>query len=171
MGAYLSALGPAIPTNSASTAMGGVYAIPAIFMDVKGVFTNTVPVDAYRGAGKPEANYIIERLVDLAARRLRVSPVELRRRNIISRFPYHSALGMSIEEGAFGTGLDLVVATADVEGFERRRSAARNRGKLRRATLARDSPPARRRGRALKRLASSTLQCCSLQSREASARG
>ncbi|MBM0207090.1 xanthine dehydrogenase family protein molybdopterin-binding subunit, partial [Micromonospora sp. STR1s_5] len=90
MGAYLSALGPVIPTNSASTAMGGVYDVPAVFMDVRGAFTNTVPVDAYRGAGKPEANYIIERLVDAAARKTGISPSELRRRNIVSRFPHRT---------------------------------------------------------------------------------
>jgi aerobic carbon-monoxide dehydrogenase large subunit len=68
LGAYLSSNGPGSSTNSPATAMGGVYAIPAIFMDVHGAFTNTVPVDAHRGAGKPEANYLIERLIDIAAR-------------------------------------------------------------------------------------------------------
>ena len=130
MGAYLSALGPAIPTNSASTAMAGVYDIPAVAMDVRGVFTNTVPVDAYRGAGKPEANYIVERLVDLAARRLGTNPAELRRRNIIAQFPHRSALGMTIERGAFGASLDVVLARAEASGFESRRAEARSRGRL-----------------------------------------
>ena len=67
--------------------MGGVYVIPAIFMDVRGVFTNTVPIDAYRGAGKPEANYLIERLIDVAARRCGFDPIELRRRNLMREFP------------------------------------------------------------------------------------
>ena len=77
LGAYLSSNGPGSSTNSPATAMGGVYAIPAIFMEVRGVFTNTVPIDAYRGAGKPEANYLIERLIDIAARRIGDDPVSL----------------------------------------------------------------------------------------------
>ncbi|HEU0156911.1 MAG TPA: molybdopterin cofactor-binding domain-containing protein, partial [Stellaceae bacterium] len=84
LGAYLSSNGPGSSTNSPATAMGGVYAIPAVFMAVQGAFTNTAPVDAYRGAGKPEANYLIERLVDLAARRIGRDPMELRRRNMIA---------------------------------------------------------------------------------------
>ncbi|MBV8764494.1 MAG: xanthine dehydrogenase family protein molybdopterin-binding subunit, partial [Hyphomicrobiales bacterium] len=99
MGAYISSAGPGPSTNSSSTAQGGVYEIPAVFLDVRGVFTNTVPIDAYRGAGKPEANYVIERLIDLAARETGRSPAELRRRNIIKRVPYRSALGMQIEDG------------------------------------------------------------------------
>ena len=93
LGAYLSTNGPGSSTNSPASAMGGVYDIPAVFMSVRGVFTNTVPIDAYRGAGKPEANYLTERLVDLAARRLGIDPIELRRRNVIRRFPYRSGLG------------------------------------------------------------------------------
>jgi carbon-monoxide dehydrogenase large subunit len=81
LGAYLSSNGPGSSTNSPATAMGGVYAIPAVFMEVRGVFTNTVPVDAYRGAGKPEANYLVERLVERAARRLGIDPVVLRQRS------------------------------------------------------------------------------------------
>ena len=136
MGAYLSALGPLIPTNSASAAMGGVYDIPAVFMDVRGAFTNTVPVDAYRGAGKPEANYLIERLVGLAAHRTGIPAIELRRRNIVRTFPHRSALGMTIEAGAFGASLDVVLEAADAAGFEARRKAARERGRLRGLGLA-----------------------------------
>jgi carbon-monoxide dehydrogenase large subunit len=136
MGAYFSALGPAIPTNPASTAMGGVYDIPAVFMDVRGAFTNTVPIDAYRGAGKPEANYIIERLADLAARRLGISPAEIRRRNIVRTFPHRSALGMTIEKGAFGDSLDRVLAAADADRFAERRAEAAGRGMLRGLGLA-----------------------------------
>ena len=136
MGAYLSALGPAIPANSAATATGGVYDIPAVFLDVRGAFTNTVPVDAYRGAGKPEANYAIERLVDLAARRIGLSPAELRRRNMVRSFPHRTAMGMTIEEGAFATGLDRALSDADAAGFEERRAAAERRGRLRGLGLA-----------------------------------
>ena len=131
MGAYLSALAPAIPTNAAATAMGGVYDIPAILFEVRGVMTNTVPVDAYRGAGKPEANYVIERLVDRAARRLGRDPVALRRRNMIARFPYLAALGSLVERGAFAGGLDKALAAADAAGFAARRREAATRGRLR----------------------------------------
>ncbi|MGD9847206.1 MAG: xanthine dehydrogenase family protein molybdopterin-binding subunit [Variibacter sp.] len=130
MGAYLSALGPAIPTTSAANAMGGVYAIPAVHLDVKGVYTNTVPVDAYRGAGKPEANYLIERLVDVAARQLSLDPWELRSRNIVSRFPSVSGLGIAIETGAFGANLERALAASDAAGFPARREDAARRGMM-----------------------------------------
>jgi len=131
LGAYLSSNGPGSSTNSPATAMGGVYAIPAIFMDVRGAFTNTVPIDAYRGAGKPEANYIIERLIDLAARRLACDPAALRRRNLISQFPYRSALGMNIDCGRFAANLDAALARARDADFAVRRAASAARGRLR----------------------------------------
>jgi aerobic carbon-monoxide dehydrogenase large subunit len=112
LGAYLSTGGPGSSTNAPSTAMGGVYDIPAIFMSAEGVFTNTVPIDAYRGAGKPEANYLVERLVELAARRLGSDPVELRRRNMISTFPYRKALGATVDGGRFIANLDTAAARA-----------------------------------------------------------
>ncbi|HXC30487.1 MAG TPA: xanthine dehydrogenase family protein molybdopterin-binding subunit [Stellaceae bacterium] len=123
LGAYMSTSGPGSSTNAPSAAMGGVYDIPAIFMSARGVFTNTVPIDAYRGAGKPEANYLIERLVELAARRLGIDPADLRRRNLINRFPYPKALGTTVDSGKFIANLDSAVERA------RRRPAAR--GKLR----------------------------------------
>src|ERR1043166_1609478 len=131
MGAYLSALGPHSSTNAASTAMGGCYVIPAVFMEVRGAFTNTVPIDAYRGAGKPEANYLIERLIDVAARNLGVDPAALRRRNMIDRFPYRSALGSVIDGGAFAANLDRALIASDRDGFAARRDHARRRGRLR----------------------------------------
>ncbi len=131
LGAYLSTNGPGSSTNSPASAMGGVYAIPAVFMAVRGVFTNTVPIDAYRGAGKPEANYLIERLVDRAARRLAVDPVALRQRNLISRFPYHSGLGVTIDCGRFAANLDEMAQRLPADGFAARRRAAAERGKLR----------------------------------------
>jgi carbon-monoxide dehydrogenase large subunit len=112
LGAHLSTSGPGSSTNAPSTAMGGGYDIPAIFMGVRGVFTNTVPIDAYRGAGKPEANYLTERLVELAARQLGVDPVELRRRNLINRFPYAKALGTTVDSGKFIANLDTARARA-----------------------------------------------------------
>jgi aerobic carbon-monoxide dehydrogenase large subunit len=131
LGAYLSSNGPGSSTNSPATAMGGVYAIPAIFMDVRGVLTNTVPIDAYRGAGKPEANYLIERLIDLAARRIGCDPVSLRRRNLIAEFPYRSALGMAIDCGRFAANLDDATARARDADFAARRATSAARGRLR----------------------------------------
>jgi carbon-monoxide dehydrogenase large subunit len=131
LGAYLSTNGPGSSTNSPASAMGGVYAIPAVFMAVRGVFTNTVPIDAYRGAGKPEANYLIERLVDRAARRLALDPVELRRRNLIGRFPYRSGLGITIDSGRFAGNLDDMARHLSTDGFEARRREAAGRGRLR----------------------------------------
>src|ERR1700730_7059453 len=131
LGAYLSSNGPGSSTNSPATAMGGVYAIPAVFMDVRGAFTNTVPIDAYRGAGKPEANYVIERLVDIAALRLGTDPGSLRRRNLITEFPYRSALRMTIDCGRFAANLDDAAAQAEVAEFPARRAAATTRGRLR----------------------------------------
>jgi carbon-monoxide dehydrogenase large subunit len=131
LGAYLSSNGPGSSTNSPATAMGGVYAIPTVFMDVRGAFTNTVPIDAYRGAGKPEANYLIERLIDIAARRIGTDPVSLRRRNLIDAFPYRSALGMTIDCGRFAANLHDALAQARDTGFKARRAEAAERGRLR----------------------------------------
>ncbi len=128
MGAYLSALGPLVPTQAAASAMGGVYAIPAMCMDVRGAFTNSVPVDAYRGAGKPEANYLIERLVEVAAARIGMPSMDLRRLNMMSVFPYRSALGMTVERGAFAAHLDTALALSDQAGFAARRAEAARRG-------------------------------------------
>jgi carbon-monoxide dehydrogenase large subunit len=130
-GAYLSGNGPGAAAVAASTAHGGVYDIPAIAADVRGAFTNTVPVDAYRGAGKPEANYITERCIEAAARQFGFDPAELRRKNLIASFPHKTAMGLTIDSGGFVDNLDRAVAKADVAGFEARRAAAKARGKLR----------------------------------------
>ncbi len=131
LGGYISTNGPGSSTNSPSTAMGGVYRIPAMAMSVRGVFTNTVPIDAYRGAGKPEANYLTERLVELAARRLGLDPVELRRRNVIREFPYRGALGMVIDSGKFAANLDAASGRALTGEFAARRAASAAAGRLR----------------------------------------
>ncbi|MEA2837034.1 MAG: aerobic carbon-monoxide dehydrogenase large subunit [Bradyrhizobium sp.] len=136
MGAYLSSNGPISSTNAAGTAMGGVYDIPSIFVEVRGVFTNTPPVDAYRGAGKPEANYLIERLVNLASIRTGIDATRLRRRNIIGRFPHRTAMGMTIDGGRFAANLDEVIALADLDGFRKRRRASKAAGLLRGIGLA-----------------------------------
>jgi carbon-monoxide dehydrogenase large subunit len=131
IGAYMSAGGPGSSTRAPSTAMGGVYVIPAIFMDTRGAFTNTLPIDAYRGAGKPEANYVIERLIDVAARQLGVAPADLRRRNLMRSFPHATALGQTIDSGQMVENLDLALQRADAAGFPARRAEAKARGKLR----------------------------------------
>jgi carbon-monoxide dehydrogenase large subunit len=131
LGAYLSGNGPGASAVAASTAHGGVYDIPVIAVDVRGAFTNTVPVDAYRGAGKPEANYITERAIEAAARVLGRDPVGLRRQNLIASFPHKTAMGMAIDSGGFVANLDAAVVRAGVDGFEARRAAAKARGRLR----------------------------------------
>ncbi|MGF7053930.1 carbon-monoxide dehydrogenase large subunit [Bosea sp. OAE752] len=131
LGAYVSSLGPGSATTAPTPAMGGLYDIPAMTMDVRCVFTNTVPIDAYRGAGKPEANYLIERLVEAAANRLRIDSATLRKRNFIRRFPYRKPFGAVLDCGSFSSNLDQVLAAADRAGFRRRRAESRRRGKLR----------------------------------------
>ncbi len=131
LGAYLSTSGPGSSTTSTANAMGGVYAIPAIFMGVRGAFTNTVPIDAYRGAGKPEANYLIERLVDRAARQLGIDRVELRRRNMVQNFPYRAALGTLMDCGRFTANLDAAAACALTAEYAARRAESAAQGRLR----------------------------------------
>src|SRR5262245_46088841 len=138
LGAYLSQFGPYIPTLAAKGMQTGVYAIPSAYNEVKGVFTNTVPVDAYRGAGRPEAAYIVERLMDAAGRATGLGPVEIRRRNMIppSAMPYTTSLGTTFDVGDFPRLLGEAVKDADWDGFEARRRAAKARGKLRGIGLA-----------------------------------
>lgn len=130
MGAYLSAVGPHCPTNAFSTAMGGVYAIPAMHLTVRGAFTNSVPIDAYRGAGKPEANYLIERLVDAAARATGRDPAALRAMNMLPGAPHVTAMGMKVDGGRFAENLAVLARASDAEGFARRRAEAAARGAL-----------------------------------------
>lgn len=129
LGAYVSTVAPVVPTMAMASAMGGVYDIPLIAFQASGVFTNTTPVDAYRGAGKPEANYLIERCIDTAAAELGMDALELRRKNIFRRFPHRSAMGLSVEQGSFAHAIDHAVAAAS--GFNLRRKGSRKRGKLR----------------------------------------
>ena len=132
MGAYLSNFAPEIPTASGAVMYSGVYAFPAIHVAVKGVYTNTVPVDAYRGAGRPEAAYAVERLIDYAARRLGIDADELRRRNFIrpDAMPHTTPLGLTYDSGDFARNLDDALAAADAAGFPARREEARSRGRL-----------------------------------------
>ena len=133
LGAYVSAFGASIPTGLCCPTLTGLYAIPVVHATVKGVFTNTVPVDAYRGAGRPEAAYVVERLVDVAAREIGVEPAELRRRNYVlsSAMPYETALGLTIDNGDFERNMGDAMRLADWAGFPARRAEARARGRLR----------------------------------------
>ena len=131
MGAYLSAGGPNASTNSAPTAMGGIYKIPSIYMESVGVFTNTTPIDAYRGAGKPEANFIIERLIDTAALRCKFDPVELRLLNAIDEFPHETAFGMRIDTGAFKENILKASEYIQRNSFKERKNIAQKKGLLR----------------------------------------
>ncbi|HWI12078.1 MAG TPA: xanthine dehydrogenase family protein molybdopterin-binding subunit [Burkholderiaceae bacterium] len=129
LGGYVSTVAPVVPTTAMASAMGGVYDIPLIAFQASGVFTNTTPVDAYRGAGKPEANYLIERCIDIAAAELGMDALKLRRKNIFRRFPHRSAMGLSVEQGSFAHGIDHAVAAA--ADFVARRKNSRARGRLR----------------------------------------
>ncbi len=132
MGGYLSTFGPAIPTVAGSKVLGGVYAFKAIYLNVIGVFTNTVPVDAYRGAGRPESNYLVERLMDAAAVELGQDPIAFRRANLIppAAMPFRSAMGELYDSGEFARVLDAGLVRVDHAGFAARRQAAASRGKL-----------------------------------------
>jgi carbon-monoxide dehydrogenase large subunit len=131
LGAYASSNGPGCHAVAMPTAMGSIYAIPAILLEVRGVFTNTTPVDAYRGAGKPEANYMVERLLDAAARKLGLDPLELRRRNVIRAFPYQAALGSLMDCGRYAENIEDLERLADRAGFAARQAASATRGRLR----------------------------------------
>jgi len=133
LGAYLSNYATFIPTMAGTAMLAGCYRTPAIVVRVKGVYTNTVAVDAYRGAGRPEANYVIERLVDHAARQLKISPAELRRRNFIppEAMPYKTAMGLNYDSGNFTKNMDDALKTADFAGFPARKAQAKARGMLR----------------------------------------
>ncbi|MGY6252440.1 xanthine dehydrogenase family protein molybdopterin-binding subunit [Paraburkholderia caledonica] len=131
MGAYLSTFASSVPTILYATLLAGQYATPAIYAEVKAVFTNTVPVDAYRGAGRPEATYVVERLVETAAREMKLDPAEIRRRNFIREFPYATPVGLTYDTGDYETILARSLELADVKGFEARRQESERNGKRR----------------------------------------
>ncbi|GGC84996.1 xanthine dehydrogenase family protein molybdopterin-binding subunit [Chelatococcus reniformis] len=133
MGGYLSTFGPNIPTNLYAPLLSGVYVMPQIYCNVKVVFTNTVPVDAYRGAGRPEATFLVERMVDVAAAEMGIDRVEIRRRNMIPReaFPYQTPVLLQYDSGDPGGCLDRALVAADVAGFGARKAASARSGKFR----------------------------------------
>lgn len=131
MGAYLSTFAPAVPTWLHGTLMAGNYKTPLIYVNVKAVFTNTVPVDAYRGAGRPEATFQLERVIDKAARELGVDPIALRRQNFITQFPYATPVAVEYDTGDYVATMDKLEEIIDRPGFEARRAASAANGKLR----------------------------------------
>ena len=131
MGAYLSTFAPSVPTWLHGTLMAGNYRTPLIYVNVKAVFTNTVPVDAYRGAGRPEATYQLERVIDKAARELGVDPIKLRRQNFISEFPYQTPVAVVYDTGDYTATMNKLEEIADLAGFKKRRKASEAKGKLR----------------------------------------
>ncbi|UWS81259.1 xanthine dehydrogenase family protein molybdopterin-binding subunit [Phaeobacter sp. G2] len=131
MGAYLSTFAPSVPTWLHGTLMAGNYKTPLIYVNVKAVFTNTVPVDAYRGAGRPEATYQLERVIDKAALELGVDPVTLRRQNFITEFPYATPVAVEYDTGDYNATMDKLEEIADFAGFAARRSASEAKGKVR----------------------------------------
>ena len=131
IGAYMSTFSSSVPTYLYATLLSGQYAIPHIHCEVDAVYTNTAPVDAYRGAGRPEATYVVERLIEVSARALGIAPAELRRRNFVGKFPHQTPVIMAYDAGDYRASLDKALALADVENFAVRRRESERHGKLR----------------------------------------
>jgi carbon-monoxide dehydrogenase large subunit len=123
LGAYMSLFSSSVPTYLYATLLSGQYNIPAIYAEVMTVYTNTTPVDAYRGAGRPEASYLLERMMETAARQLKVDPAELRRKNFITSFPHQTPVIMAYDVGDFGASLDAAMKAIDYAGFRRRKAS------------------------------------------------
>jgi aerobic carbon-monoxide dehydrogenase large subunit len=130
-GGYMSLFSSSVPTYLYATLLSGQYVIPNIYCEVIGVYTNTTPVDAYRGAGRPEASFLLERLMETAARKLKVDPAELRRKNFITSFPYQTPVIMAYDAGDFNASLDAALKAIDYAGFAARKEKAKKEGKLR----------------------------------------
>ncbi len=128
MGAYLSTFASSIPTILHATLLAGQYKTPKIWCEVTAVFTNTSPVDAYRGAGRPEATYLLERIVETAAHEMKIDPAEIRRRNFITSFPYATPVGLTYDTGDYNATMSRAIELADVAGFEARKAASAAKG-------------------------------------------
>ena len=133
VGAYLSNFATVTPTFLHGTLMAGPYKVPHVYVNVKTVFTNTAPVDAYRGAGRPEATYSLERVIDQMCRELGLDPFEVRRKNFLTTdmFPYTTPVGLVYDTGNYHATLDKAMEMADVAGFAARRADSAKRGQLR----------------------------------------
>ena len=125
LGAYMSTFSSSIPTYLYATLLSGQYDIPAIYCEVDAVYTNTVPVDAYRGAGRPEATFVVERLVEVGARELGIDPADLRKKNFIKSFPHQTPVIMTYDAGDYQASLKKALEIADVKGFGKRKRDAR----------------------------------------------
>ena len=131
LGAYMSTFSSSVPTYLYGTLLSGQYDIPAIYCEVDAVYTNTTPVDAYRGAGRPEATYVVERLMETAARETGTDPAELRRRNFVGEFPYATQVIMTYDAGDYHASLDEACKLIDYAGFTARKAESKKNGKLR----------------------------------------
>jgi carbon-monoxide dehydrogenase large subunit len=131
IGGYMSTFSSAIPTYLYATLLSGQYAIPQIYCEVDAVYTNTVPVDAYRGAGRPEASFVVERLIEVGARELGQDPAELRRKNFIKTFPHQTPVIMAYDAGDYNASLKKAMELADYKGFAKRKRESARHGKLR----------------------------------------
>ncbi|HWG04613.1 MAG TPA: xanthine dehydrogenase family protein molybdopterin-binding subunit [Beijerinckiaceae bacterium] len=131
LGAYLSTFASSVPTYLYAPLLSGQYAIPAIYAEVDGLYTNTTPVDAYRGAGRPEACFVVERLVEVAARETGRDPTEFRRRNFVPAFPYQTPVLMCYDSGNYAAALDKAMELAEYRGFAVRKAQSAKRGRLR----------------------------------------
>jgi carbon-monoxide dehydrogenase large subunit len=131
LGAYMSTFSSAVPTFLYATLLSGQYAIPHIYCEVDAVYTNTVPVDAYRGAGRPEATYVVERLVEAAARELNLDPADLRKKNFVKTFPYQTAVASLYDAGDYNASLQKALQIHDYKGFGKRKRESEKSGKLR----------------------------------------
>lgn len=131
MGAYLSLFASSVPTYLYGTLLAGQYKTPAIYVEVQSLYTNTAPVDAYRGAGRPEATYVVERIVEVAARELDIDPVEIRRRNFINEFPYATPVALTYDVGDYEASLSKALELVDYEGIENRKISSQSDGKIR----------------------------------------
>ncbi|SHL35214.1 xanthine dehydrogenase family protein molybdopterin-binding subunit [Roseibium suaedae] len=131
LGAYMSLFSSSVPTYLYATLLSGQYDIPNIHCNVKAVYTNTTPVDAYRGAGRPEATFLVERMMETAARQVGLSPAEFRRKNFIRSFPHQTPVIMCYDAGDYDATLDAALKAIDYDGFPARKAEAAKRGKLR----------------------------------------
>ncbi len=131
LGAYMSTFSSSVPTYLYGTLLSGQYDIPAIYCEVDAVYTNTVPVDAYRGAGRPEATFVVERLIEVGAREMGVDPADLRKKNFIKKFPHQTPVIMTYDAGDYHASLKKALEIADYEGFGKRKRESARHGKLR----------------------------------------
>ncbi|MFL6936073.1 MAG: xanthine dehydrogenase family protein molybdopterin-binding subunit [Xanthobacteraceae bacterium] len=131
LGAYMSTFSSSVPTYLYATLLSGQYDVPTIYCEVDAVYTNTVPVDAYRGAGRPEATFVVERLVEIGARAMGIDPAELRRRNFIKSFPHQTPVIMTYDAGDYHASLKKALEAADYKNFAKRKRESARDGKLR----------------------------------------